>query len=417
MDFKKLLSSNIDYQNNFVDFDNIKFDFDFDVKFNFKKREEKEEIYKEIDKEINKETKKEETSDSDDEKKEKLEKFTKYKELVERNSNNKYSIIKEIGCGGYSNVYLAVNNNTNTKVAIKVINLFHTRGSKIKEDKIIRETKILQKLQGGPNIIQLLEVCKDEATNINYFVFEYIENDNFRELYPKLSDYDVRYYLYKVLQALEFAHKNNIMHRDIKPHNIVINHTKREIRLIDWGLAEFYKSDTEYNVKVSSKCFKGPELLLGYEKYDYSLDMWSFGCLMAGLIFKKEPFLKGKDDRDQLKKIVKVIGNSDFQKYRHSIFNIKDSDYDSDSDYCSESESESNSDSDADSDSESNLDSYSDFCDYDKKPLENFINNNNEERCSPEAINLLKKLLKIDHRKRILPTKAMQHKYFDIVRE
>jgi len=57
--------------------------------------------------------------------------------------------------------------------------------------------------------------------------------------------------------------------------------------LIDWGLAEFYHPGREYNVRVASRYFKGPELLVDHQEYDYSLDLWSFGCMVASLIFRK----------------------------------------------------------------------------------------------------------------------------------
>jgi len=101
------------------------------------------------------------------------------------------------------------------------------------------------------------------------------------------------------------------MHRDIKPNNIIIDPDTKKIRLIDWGLSEFYHPGKEYHVRVASRYFKGPELLVGYKLYDYSLDMWSLGCLLAGIIFKKEPFFRGYDNYDQLLKITKVLGTED----------------------------------------------------------------------------------------------------------
>ena len=91
------------------------------------------------------------------------------------------------------------------------------------------------------------------------------------------------------------------MHRDVKPHNVMIDHERRKVghmsipvcsrlmpefqlRLIDWGLAEFYHPRTAYNVRVASRYFKGPELLVDFQEYDYSLDMWSFGCMFASMV-------------------------------------------------------------------------------------------------------------------------------------
>ena len=100
----------------------------------------------------------------------------------------------------------------------------------------------------------------------------------------------------EVLKGLDYSHSKGIIHRDVKPHNIMINMQKREVKIIDWGLAEFYFPGKEYNVRVASRYFKAPELLVDYQYYDYSLDIWSLGCLFAGILFKKEPFFMGNDN-------------------------------------------------------------------------------------------------------------------------
>lgn len=103
--------------------------------------------------------------------------------------------------------------------------------------------------------------------------------------------------------------------RDVKPHNVMIDHENRRLRLIDWGLAEFYHPGQEYNVRVASRYFKGPELLVDYQMYDYSLDMWSLGCMLASMIFRKEPFFHGHDNYDQLVRIAKVLGTEELFEY------------------------------------------------------------------------------------------------------
>lgn len=137
----------------------------------------------------------------------------------------------------------------------------------MKKKKIKREIKILQNLSGGPNVVALLDVVRDSQSKTPSLVFEYVNNTDFRTLYPRFVDYDVRYYIFELLKALDYCHSKGIMHRDVKPHNVMIDHERRKVRqlrpkievlgahtsqlrLIDWGLAEFYHAGTEYNVRV-----------------------------------------------------------------------------------------------------------------------------------------------------------------------
>lgn len=169
----------------------------------------------------------------------------------------------------------------------------------VKKKKIKREIKILQNLAGGPNIVRLLDVVRDPSSKTPCLIFEHVDNVDFKVLYPTLSDGDVRFYVHELLIALDFCHSSGVMHRDIKPHNIVIDHAKKKLRLIDWGLAEFYHPGREYNVRVASRYFKGPELLVDLQAYDYGLDMWSLGCMVAGIVFRKEPFVRKPSSRER----------------------------------------------------------------------------------------------------------------------
>ena len=90
-------------------------------------------------------------------------------------------------------------------------------------------------------------------------------------------------YLNKI-KALDFAHCQGIMHRDVKLKNLIIESDTNNVRLIDWGLAEFFYPNFEYSLRVGTKPYKAPELLLGYNKYDYSLDLWSLGCIFASAV-------------------------------------------------------------------------------------------------------------------------------------
>lgn len=291
-----------------------------------------------------------------------------------------YEVIRKIGRGKYSEVFEGINVRTNKMCVIKIL-------KPVKKKKIKREIKILQNLNGGPNIIQLLDMVRDPASETPSLIFEHVDNVDFKVLYPTLTDADLRFYLYELLKALDFSHSNGIMHRDVKPHNVMIDHKQRKLRLIDWGLAEFYHSGTEYNVRVASRYFKGPELLVNMRDYDYSLDLWSLGCMFAGMIFRKEPFFVGRDNYDQLVKIAKVLGTNDLIKYLEKYDLTLDSHFDGI------------------------------MGRYTKKSWKRFVTDENRSLVSDEAIDLLDKMLQYDHQKRPTCKEAMQHPYFFQIRQ
>lgn len=138
---------------------------------------------------------------------------------------------------------------------------------------------------------------------------------NFRVMYSVLEKEDIRSYIYQILQGLDYAHSKGIIHRDIKPGNILFDHDERTLKIADWGLADFYVPGTKYNVRVASRYFKAPELLCENGYYDYQLDIWSVGCMLAGMVFQREPFFKGADNKDQLIKIAKVTGTQEILDY------------------------------------------------------------------------------------------------------
>lgn len=294
---------------------------------------------------------------------------------VQWQSPEKYELLRKVGRGKYSEVFEGIIMPVRTKCVVKIL-------KPVKKKKIRREVKILQNLAGGPNIIKLLDIVRDPVARNPSLVFECVDNIDFRTLYPTLTDYDIRYYIFELLKALNFCHSKGIMHRDVKPHNVMIDHPQRKLRLIDWGLAEFYHAGTKYNVRVASRYFKGPELLVDFQEYDYSLDMWSLGAMFASMIFRREPFFHGKDNYDQLVKIAKILGTYKLLEYTGKYAIKLDRRYD-------------------------NI-----LGTYPRKPWEGFINENNKDLANAEAVDFLDRLLRYDHQERLTPREAMSHQYF-----
>ena len=242
-----------------------------------------------------------------------------------------------------------------------------------------------------------------------------------------LSEHEIRYYLFHLLVALDALHSRGIMHRDVKPRNVLINRSfTRPLRrqcgneglgeclsnfreaelsplmLIDLGLADFYHPGTPYNVRVASRHYKSPELLVGYELYDYAIDMWGVGCILAGLLLRREPFFRGKDNPDQLGKITAVLGTRDLLLY------CRKCDVQLDAEcraavgkYASGKRGTSGDRASSSGGRQSWLSLLPHSC-----PIP-----------SPEGLDLLDKLLVYDHDVRLTAREAMMHPFFDKVRD
>jgi len=293
-------------------------------------------------------------------------------------TQERYEIIKKVGRGKYSEVFEAVDTARDSTVIIKVL-------KPVRQRKIRREIKILENLAGGPNVVKLLGIVREPVTRTPSIIFERINSIQTRTILAMITDHDSRFYLVQILRGLEYCHSVGIMHRDIKPQNLVIDHKNKILRIIDWGLAEFYHPRQDYNSRVGSRHFKAPELLVEYPFYDYSLDLWAVGCMMAGMIFREDVFFRGANNHDQLLKITKVLGSDKLQAYMQK-YNIT-------------------------------IDQrLHKTCEgHPERSWNEFVSNNNKELATSESIDLLSQMLQYDHMARPTAREALEHPYLKAV--
>lgn len=153
-----------------------------------------------------------------------------------------------------------------------------------------------------------------------YLVFEYLEYDLKKYLKAKgtgLSPEMVKSFTYQLLKGIDYCHARRIMHRDLKPQNLLID--GNTIKLADFGLARAFGLPIKtYTHEVVTLWYRAPEILLGQKQYSTSVDIWSIGCIMSELA-QRRPLFAGDSEIDQIFKIFKILGTPNDQHWPDGI--------------------------------------------------------------------------------------------------
>ncbi|KAI8353305.1 kinase-like domain-containing protein [Choanephora cucurbitarum] len=220
-------------------------------------------------------------------------------------TEQKYIKDAKVGEGTYAVVYSGRSISTGRRVAIKKIKMGQFRDGL--DLTAIREVKYLQELR-HPNVIELIDVFSHK-TNLN-LVLEYLDSDLEQVIKDKsilFMPADIKSWLLMMLRGLDHCHRHFILHRDMKPNNLLIT-SSGVLKIADFGLArDWGDANRQMTSQVVTRWYRSPELLFGAKEYSYAVDIWAVGCIFAELMLRT-PYVAGESDLDQLTKIFHALG-------------------------------------------------------------------------------------------------------------
>ncbi|CAK0742703.1 Cyclin-dependent kinase B1-1 [Coccomyxa viridis] len=228
---------------------------------------------------------------------------------------DQYVKLEKIGEGTYGKVYKAKEKNTGRLVALKKTRL------EMEEEGVpstaLREVSLLQMLNESNHVVKLLCVqhVEENKKPVLYLVFEYLSTDlkkfmdrigkgpNF-PLPPKL----IKSFMYQLMKGVAHCHKHGVMHRDLKPQNLLVDDETECLKIADLGLGRAYSVPIKsYTHEIVTLWYRAPEVLLGATHYAPAVDIWSVGCIFAELV-TKVPLFPGDCELRQLLHIFKLLG-------------------------------------------------------------------------------------------------------------
>ncbi|XP_076888322.1 cyclin-dependent kinase B2-2-like [Bidens hawaiensis] len=238
-------------------------------------------------------------------------------------------------------------------------------------------------LSRDPHVVQLMDVKQGINKNGNtmlYLVFEYMETDlkkfirSYRQTGENIPPKVVKSLMYQLCQGVAFCHSHGILHRDLKPHNLLMDRKTLALKIADLGLSRAYKVPVpKYTHEILTLWYRAPEVLLGSTHYSTSVDMWSVGCIFAELVMKTAIFA-GDSELQQLLHIFRLLGTPN-EEIWPGVSKLKD---------------------------------WHEYPQWKPKPVSTSVPN-----LDANGLDLLSKMFEYEPLKRISAKKAMEHPYFD----
>jgi dual specificity tyrosine-phosphorylation-regulated kinase 2/3/4 len=231
------------------------------------------------------------------------------------NIDNRYEILYEIGKGAFSDVYLCKDHKNNSNKAIKVM-----RKNNKNHKYSIRENKLYEKIKNEENIC-LNIINLDRYFNFNndiFFVFEE-HGESLYKYYKNQNNYiEIKEFSKQILNGIVFLHNLNIIHSDLKPENILIKNNI--LKIIDLG-SSFEEGDIKFNNYIQSRWYRAPEVLFKKE-ITRKIDVWSYGCIIYELYYRKPLFPCGSSYKMKLK-ILNITDKVNYFDYMYFPYDIE----------------------------------------------------------------------------------------------
>uniref|UniRef100_A0AAQ5ZTQ7 cyclin-dependent kinase n=1 Tax=Amphiprion ocellaris TaxID=80972 RepID=A0AAQ5ZTQ7_AMPOC len=282
-----------------------------------------------------------------------------------------YIKLDKLGEGTYATVFKGRSKLTDNLVALKEIRLEHEEGAPCTA---IREVSLLKDLKHA-NIVTLHDIVHTDKSLT--LVFEYLDKDlkqYMDDCGNIMSMHNVKIFLFQILRGLSYCHKRKVLHRDLKPQNLLINE-RGELKLADFGLARAKSVPTKtYSNEVVTLWYRPPDVLLGSSEYSTQIDMWGVGCIFYEMAAGR-PLFPGSTVEDELHLIFRLLGTPTEENWP-GISAIEE------------------------------FKSYN-FPKYKPQPIINHA-----PRLDGEGIELLLAFLRYESKKRISAEEAMKHSYF-----
>lgn len=302
-----------------------------------------------------------------------------HKNFIEDANNATTNYIAEeiVGKGGASVVYKGINKDNNERIIIKELKTNNL-------NKLMREVNILKLCKNVPRVIKLLDFFKNEENY--YLVFPYYNCQATRTIFYNFTLVEIKIFMQKFLQTLDKLHGIGVIHRDLKPGNILVKSCS-EFYIIDFGISDFYVPFRKFCNKIGTRNFKSPEQLLQLKGFDYGIDIWAAGLIFAEMYFMRYPFWKPDEDIIMIENIYNLVGYAKFSAF------LKEVKIDQKFDFMNEDTKP------------TNFETL-----FNRKENDEILANKHEKHL---AFDLIKRMLEVNPAKRITAAEALKHPFFE----